>query len=98
MILEIADITIVAGKESEFDQAIERGVRTVISTAKGFIRFKIQKGIENPQRYLLMIEWETLVNHMVDFRNSPSYLTWREIVSPFFASPPVVQHFQLLAE
>jgi len=98
MILEIADITIQAGKNTEFDVAIEKGVREVISGAVGFKNFKIQKGIENPQRYLLMIEWETLDNHMVDFRNSPAYAKWREIVGPFFASPPVVQHFQLLTQ
>jgi heme-degrading monooxygenase HmoA len=98
MILEIADITIVPGKNAEFDQAIERGVREAISSAKGFISFKIQKGIENPNRYLLMIQWATLDNHIVDFRNSPNFLKWREFVSPFFAGPPVVEHFQLLTE
>jgi len=98
MILEIADITIQAGKNAEFDVAIEKGVREVISGAIGFKNFKIQKGIENPQRYLLMIEWETLDNHTVDFRNSPAYAKWREIVGPFFASPPVVEHFQLLTQ
>jgi heme-degrading monooxygenase HmoA len=71
MILEIADITIQAGKNAEFDEAIERGVRQVISNSIGFRSFKIQKGVENPQRYLLMIEWETLENHTVDFRSFP---------------------------
>jgi heme-degrading monooxygenase HmoA len=98
MILEIADITIQAGKNAEFDVAIERGVREVIAGAVGFRSFKIQKGIENPQRYVLMIEWETLDNHIVDFRNSPAFIKWREIVGPFFASPPVVEHFQLLTQ
>jgi heme-degrading monooxygenase HmoA len=98
MILEIADITIQAGKNTEFDEAIERGVRQAIACAKGFKSFKIQKGIENPQRYLLMIEWETLDNHIVDFRNSPAFLEWRAIVSPFFAAPPAVEHFQLLTQ
>jgi heme-degrading monooxygenase HmoA len=98
MILEVADITIQAGKNAEFDAAIERGVREVISNAVGFKSFKVQKGIENPQRYLLMIEWETLENHTVDFRNSPAFLKWREIVSPYFAAPPAVEHFTLLTQ
>jgi hypothetical protein len=45
-----------------------------------------------------MIEWETLDNHIVDFRNSPAFLEWRAIVSPFFAAPPAVEHFQLLTQ
>lgn len=98
MILEIADIVIQPGKNTEFDLAIERGVREVIAKAIGFRNFKVQKGLENPQRYILMIEWETLDNHIVDFRNSPAFLEWRAIVGPFFAAPPVVEHFQLLAQ
>lgn len=98
MILEIADIVIQPGKNTEFDLAIERGVREVIAKAIGFRNFKVQKGLDNPQRYILMIEWETLDNHIVDFRNSPAFLEWRAIVGPFFAAPPVVEHFQLLAQ
>jgi heme-degrading monooxygenase HmoA len=71
MVLEIADLSIIPGKNAEFEVAIEAGVREVISKAKGFIRYKVQKGVENPNRYLLMIEWETLHHHMVDFRESP---------------------------
>lgn len=98
MILEIADIVIQPGKNTEFDLAIERGVREVIAKAIGFRNFKVQKGLDNPRRYILMIEWETLDNHIVDFRNSPAFLEWRAIVGPFFAAPPVVEHFQLLAQ
>ena len=97
MILEIADIRIQPGRQADFDAAIERGLRTVISQAKGFAGFKVNKGIESPERYLLMIWWETLENHTVDFRESPAFLEWRGIVGPFFAQPPQVEHFELLA-
>lgn len=97
MILEVADIRIQTGKQAEFDAAIQRGLDEVIRHAKGFCSFKINKGIESPERYLLMIYWETLENHTVDFRESPAFLQWRAIVSPFFAAAPVVEHFDLLA-
>ena len=38
MILEHADFTIPAGKNAEFEEAIQRGIATVISQAKGFRR------------------------------------------------------------
>lgn len=97
MILEIADIRIAAGRQDEFDAAIRRGVETVISQAPGFRRYEVRKGIESPERYMLMIEWETLENHTVDFRQSAGFAEWRAIVGPFFAAPPVVEHFVLLA-
>lgn len=98
MILELADIRILPGKQAEFDAAILRGLTTVISQAKGFRGYKVNKGIESPERYVLQIFWDTLENHTVDFRGGPLFAQWRAIVGPFFAQPPVVEHFELLGK
>ena len=98
MILELADIQIQAGKQAEFEAALLHGLKTVVSPSKGFSGYKINKGIESPERYLLMIFWETLENHTVDFRESPAFPAWRAIVGPFFAAPPKVEHFNLFDE
>ncbi len=98
MILELADIRIPPGKQAEFDEAILRGVTTVISQAKGFRGYKVNKGIESPERYVLQIFWDTLENHTVDFRGGPLFPQWRAIVGPFFAQPPVVEHFVLVGK
>jgi heme-degrading monooxygenase HmoA len=98
MILEIADIRIQPGRQVEFDAAIQRGVTEVIAKAKGFQGFKINKGIESPERYVLMIFWKTLENHTIDFRQSSAFTEWRTIVGPYFAVPPAVEHFDLLAK
>lgn len=93
MILEHADIRIPPGRQAEFEEAIQRGLRTVISKAKGFRSGKVVRGIESPERYVLMIEWDTLEDHTEGFRGSPLFAEWRAIVGPFFAAPPVVEHF-----
>ena len=98
MILELADIRIQPGKQSEFDAAIRRGLDTVIAHAKGFRGYKINKGVESPERYVLMIFWDTLEDHTVGFRQSPAFQDWRAIVGPHFAAPPTVEHFTLLAK
>jgi heme-degrading monooxygenase HmoA len=98
MILEIADIQIQPGQQAAFDAAITRGVHEVISKAEGFAGFKINKGIESPNRYVLMIFWHTLEDHTVKFRSSALFTQWRAIVGPFFAAPPQVEHFELLAK
>ena len=98
MILELADIRIHPGQQTAFDEAIERGVHTVIAHAKGFQGYQVFKGIECPERYLLQIRWATLENHTVDFRESAAFADWRSIVGPFFASPPTVEHFNLAME
>jgi heme-degrading monooxygenase HmoA len=98
MILELADIRIQPGRQADFDAAIQRGVDTVIAQAKGFCGYKVNKGLESPERYVLMIWWTTLENHTVDFRESAAFAEWRAIVGPFFAQPPQVEHFTLLAK
>jgi len=98
MILELADIRIHPGQQAAFDEAIRRGLDTVISTARGFRGYKVNKGIESPERYLLMIFWERLEDHTVEFRGSAAFGQWRAIVGPFFAQPPTVEHFSLLAK
>ena len=98
MILELADIRIQPGQQAAFDQAIQRGLNDVISKAKGFQGYKVNKGIESPVRYILQIFWATLENHTVDFRQSSAFADWRAIVGPYFAAPPTVEHFDLLAK
>ena len=98
MILELADIRIPPGQNAAFEEAIERGLRTVISHSGGFAGFKVNRGIESPERYILQIFWHTLEDHTVGFRQSPAFTEWRSIVGPFFAAPPLVEHFELVAQ
>jgi len=99
MILEVADIRIPPGKNAEFEAAIGQGLETVIAPrAKGYIAHKVQRGIESPERYLLMIWWQTLENHTVDFRQGALFAEWRGFIGPFLAAPPHVEHFELASE
>ena len=98
MILEIADIRIQAGKQADFDAAIAHGIDTVIRKADGYLKHRVVKGIETPERYVLTIWWKTLEHHTEGFRGGPLYAEWRAIVGPHFAQPPVVEHFELLSE
>ena len=98
MILEIADIRIAPGQQAAFDEAIQRGLATVISQAAGMQGYKVNKCIESPERYILQIFWATLEDHTVGFRQGPLFAQWRAIVGPFFAVPPLVEHFTLLTK
>jgi heme-degrading monooxygenase HmoA len=93
MILEHADITIIPGRQDDFEAAIRRGIADVLSKTRGFRDATVHRGIESPERYLLTIHWDTLENHTVDFRGSQAFVDWRAIVAPFFAKLPAVEHF-----
>ncbi|MDQ1295722.1 MAG: hypothetical protein QG608_3609 [Actinomycetota bacterium] len=92
MILERAQIDLVPGSEQEFESALDRA-RAVLEEARGFRSLRVARGIENPSRYLLLIEWETIEDHMVGFRESDLFVRWRQLIGPYFAAPPLVEHF-----
>ena len=90
MILELADIKIHAGQQADFERALHRGIEVAIAKAKGFQRYELRQSIETPERYALLIHWDTLEDHTVGFRTSPAYTEWRAIVGSYFAQAPFV--------
>ena len=98
MILELADVRIYPGQQAAFDEVVQRGLSLVAARATGCRGWKVNKGVESPERYLLMIFWDTLEDHTVGFRQSPLFAEWRALVGPFFAASPAVEHFELLGK
>ncbi|MFT3863215.1 MAG: antibiotic biosynthesis monooxygenase [Solirubrobacterales bacterium] len=92
MILERAQIDIRPGLEPAFEEALVEA-RKVISRSAGFRSLRALRGIERPGTYLLAIEWETLEDHTEGFRGSELFTRWRELLGPYFESPPEVEHF-----
>ncbi len=91
MVTEIADITVRAESAEDFPAAFQRAA-THLSGAAGFRGAQLIRGIESPQHFLLMVQWENLADHTEGFRHSPAFAQWREIVGPHFAEPPTVEH------
>ena len=92
MILEHALITIRPDSHREFEAALTKA-RDVISAAEGFGSLQLLRGVEFPDRYLLLVEWATLEDHTVGFRESPAFAEWRSHIGPFFQSQPEVDHY-----
>ncbi|MBO0755984.1 MAG: antibiotic biosynthesis monooxygenase [Bradyrhizobiaceae bacterium] len=91
MVLEIAQIDVKPGLEGEFESGVKKAV-PIFQRAKGCNGMELQRSIEKPTRYRLFVQWETLENHTVDFRNSPDFQEWRKLVGHCFVSPPEVEH------
>jgi quinol monooxygenase YgiN len=97
MILEIAQIDVTLGKESEFEAGVQQAV-PLFQRAKGCKSMTLQRSHEKPSRYRLFVQWETLENHTVDFRGSADFQEWRKLVGPYFASPPEVEHVRQVVD
>jgi heme-degrading monooxygenase HmoA len=91
MILEIAQIVVKAGMEDEFEGGVAKA-KPLFQRAKGCLSMELVRSLEIPNRYRLMVGWETLENHTVDFRNSDDFQSWRGLVSHCFDGAPEVEH------
>jgi heme-degrading monooxygenase HmoA len=91
MIMEIAQIDVKPGMESEFEAGVKKAA-PLFQRAKGCKGMELQRSHEKPQRYRLMVKWDTLENHTVDFRASSDFQEWRKLVGHCFAAPPDVEH------
>ncbi len=95
MILEIATFNIDTTNSAAFEKVLPEAIK-VISRATGFIDVVFQHCIEEPEKYIALIQWETLEDHTDGFRNSDLFLEWRAVLSPFFQCPPSAIHFKQL--
>jgi heme-degrading monooxygenase HmoA len=91
MILEIAQIAVKLGMEDQFEAAVAEA-KPLFQRAKGCLSMDLVRSIEYPSRYRLLVGWETLEDHTVDFRNSDDFQTWRGLVSQCFDGAPEVGH------
>lgn len=92
MILEIAILTIYQGQNDAYEAAM-REASPLIASSPGYISHSLQRCMEDPQRYVLLVQWQTLEDHTIGFRGSAAYQRWREITHPFYVPPAVVEHY-----
>lgn len=97
MVLEIATVDIMQGTNKEFEEALQKA-QSVISQSHGYIGHQFQKCMEQANRYVLLIRWETLDDHTKGFRESELFKEWRALIGPYFETPPFVQHYELKFE
>jgi heme-degrading monooxygenase HmoA len=93
MVLEIALLKAKSGAADQLRDGL-RAARSVISRATGYRSSVFHQGIENPESFLLHIEWETLEAHVTGFRQGPLFAEWRSHFSHFLDGAPVVTHYE----
>ncbi|MHB8209322.1 antibiotic biosynthesis monooxygenase family protein [Mucilaginibacter sp.] len=93
MILEVAIINIIPDLEDDFLNAFSKA-EPIISKIKGYISHQLKRCIENTSQFILLVEWETLTDHTVGFRESAEYQEWKSLLNHFYNTFPIVQHYE----
>ena len=95
MILEVAILNVRSGQEAGFERAFTQAA-PIIASMKGYISHELQRCLETPNRYILLVRWQTLEDHTVGFRGSVEYQEWRRLLHHFYDPFPVVEHFRVV--
>jgi heme-degrading monooxygenase HmoA len=93
----VALLDVKPGQAREFEAAFRTAER-IISSAPGYLSHELERGIENPDRYVLLVRWRSLEDHTEGFRRSEAYQEWRRLLHHFYEPFPVVEHFAPLAQ
>jgi heme-degrading monooxygenase HmoA len=93
VITEHAVLEVRPGREIEFMAAME-GAKSLIAASPGFLALRVERCLERPSCFLLLVEWERLEDHTEGFRGSPAYDEWRTALHHFYDPFPVVEHFE----
>jgi heme-degrading monooxygenase HmoA len=93
MVLEVAEIKVTPGQEEAFKEAY-RTAREFVEVSPGLRSMRMTQGVETPTRFVLLIEWDSVEAHEQGFRETERFPKWREAIGPYFAQPPLVEHFE----
>jgi len=88
--LEVAILNVKEGKESEFEAAFCRAQK-IMSNIEGYVSRQLKKCVEN--QFILLVNWQTIENHTVDFRGSSQYQEWKGLLHHFYDPFPAVKHY-----
>ena len=96
MILESAALEVMPGQTQAFEAAFRRAQR-ILAASPGYLSHELQRCIERPNRYLLLVRWRTLEDHTEGFRQSEPYQEWKRLLHHFYDPFPTVEHYEPVA-
>ncbi len=92
MVLEVAILDVKSSQNEAFEAAFQQAA-PLIASIPGYVSHELQKCLEQPQRYILLVQWQTLEAHTISFRQSAQYQEWKRLLHHFYNPFPTVEHY-----
>jgi len=93
MILEAVFLFVKPDLSNQFEKDFVKASQ-YIASIQGYLGHRLEKCLEVEHKYLLLVDWNSLEDHTVGFRNSEAYLEWKKILHHYYEPFPVVEHFE----
>ena len=92
MVVEYIRYVILAEQAAEFEEAY-RHAGVILSADEHCRRYEISRGVENADRYVVRIEWDSVEGHEQGFRKSTAFGEFFGLVKPFFDAIEEMTHY-----
>ena len=93
MILEVAILDVKPNFEQEFENSFQEA-ESIIIAMNGYISHQLSRCLERSNRYILLVNWNTLEDHIEGFRESPEYQQWKKLLHHYYEPFPNVEHYE----
>ena len=93
MLVERSELLIKEGMEDEFATAMKERGNPLLRSVPGVKVVQMGRGVENPNKFVLLVEWETMAAHKT-FNTTPACTSLREIIRPF-SKGGAMEHFEM---
>ena len=81
------------GTEQSFENAFNLATN-FMQQAEGFLGAELRRCIEQQNKYLVTVSWETVEAHVNGFKNSPAFQEMKALLGPFYLSIPKADHYK----
>jgi quinol monooxygenase YgiN len=93
MVTEIARIEIDPTRAAAFEAAVA-SAEPLFRADTQCTGFALERVIETPGAYHLVVGWTSVEAHNRDFRATEAFAQWRALAGPFFVTPPQIVHVE----
>jgi quinol monooxygenase YgiN len=96
MVVEYIRYTVPAEQAAAFEDAYRRA-GSPLEADPHCLAFEIARGLEEPNHFIVRIEWDSLEGHEQGFRTSPQFKEFFAAVKPFFSEIEEMKHYEVRA-
>lgn len=92
MVVEYIRYRIEPERQTEFEKAYGRAEAS-LGASKHCTSYELSQGVEEPQNYVLRIEWDSVEGHENGFRQSAEFGAFLGEIKPFVGDIQEMRHY-----
>ena len=96
MVVEYTRYKINEPRRSAFETAYAKAASSLIAS-RYCLAYEFSHCSENPEHYVLRIEWDSEEGHLKGFRSSPEFKEFFDFVQPFVTDIEEMRHYAALS-